>query len=232
MALFRPTWKSEPIVDGDLTVILLTLNKPPKHWQEFHKKTLLEAIGDRPLIIVSKEPIDWNRPNTEYLYQEEPAVDANSRINNVYAQLYRALQLVKTPYVATVDDDTLYPTEHFNEYRPPLNKFSYNFCRWSLHEWARVDSFYYHTPFIDNPLLIAPTQKLLDCMKGVTVFNGQTTKFFFDYLPFYSRVPVLCFHHTSGLLGEQIKHWRLPWPVHALSIPKWGLSSEIIQEWR
>ena len=229
MASTRPKWISEAVVDGDLTVILLTLNKPPKHWQEFHKNVLLEAIGDRPLVIVSKEKIDWNRPNTQYLYQEEPAEDTDSRIHNICSQLYRAAQLVKTPYLATVDDDCLYPAEHFNMYRPPLNKFSYNFCRWCFNEWQRNNPFYYHMPAIDNPLLIAPTQKLLDCMREA---DGKTTGFWLDCLVFYSNTPILHFHHTRGLLGEQIKRWRLPWPVQALSLPKWGLASEIIKEWR
>ena len=232
MATTRPKWTSEAVVDGDLTVILLTLNKPPKHWQQFHKKNLLEAIGDRPLIIVSKEKIDWNRPNTQYLYQEEPAEDINLRLHNIYSQLYRAVQLVKTPYLATVDDDCLYPAEHFNIYRPPLNKFGFNFCRWAINEWVRENSFYYHMPNTDNPLLIAPTQKLLDCMKDITFFNGKNTGFWSDCIVFYTNTPIVCLHHVRGLMGEQIKRWRLPWPVRALSLPKWGLASEIIKELR
>ena len=232
MANLRPRWYSEPVVDGDLTVILLTLNKPPKHWQEFYKKTLLEAIGDRPLIIVSKEKMDWNRPNTQYLHQEEPAEDSASRINNIYFQLYMAAQLVKTPYLATVDDDCLYPAEHFNFFRPPLNKFSYNHCRWLMHEWIRDNPFYYHAPSPDNPLLIGPTQKLLDCMAGISYFDRATLGFWKDYVSFYTLEPILCFHHFQGLYGESIRRSRKPWPVRALSLPKWGLASEIIKEWR
>lgn len=232
MATTRPKWTSEAVVDGDLTVILLTLNKPPKHWQEFHKQTLLEAIGDRPLIIVSKEKMDWNRPNTQYLYQDEPGEDVASRLHNIYSQLYRAAQLVKTPYLATVDDDCLYPKEHFNIYRPPLNKFSFNYCRWSINQWAGGTPFYYHMPNIDNPLLIGPTQKLLDCMKNVTFFDGKATEFWFDCNVFYTDVPIVCFHHTRGLMGDLIKRWRLPWPVRALSLPKWGPADVIVKEWR
>jgi hypothetical protein len=216
----------------DLTVILLTLNKPPKHWQEFYKKTLCAAIGDRPLIIVSKEKIDWERPNTQYLYQEEPAEDQVSRIHNIYTQLQRAVQLATTTYIAEVDDDCLYPAEHFNSFRPPLNKFSYNYSRWSINEWLRANPFYYHSPHPDNPLFIAPRQKLLDCMEPVKYFDGQTTKFMLDCVSFYTIEPILCFHHTRGLVGDRIIRWKRPWPLQCYSLPKWGQASDIIKEWR
>jgi hypothetical protein len=232
MPLYRPRWYSEPVVTGDLTVILLTLNKPPKHWQGFHKKTLLEAIGDRPLIIVSKEPMDWGRDNTQYLLQDEPGVTEGERIHNIYVQLRRAVELADTTYVATVDDDCLYPAEHFDSFRPPLDKFSYNYCRWSINEWLRENLFYYHSPHPDNPMFIGPRQKLLDCMKNVDYFDGNTTKFMLDCVSFYTIDPILCFHHTNGLSGDKIKRWKRPWVVRAYSLPKWGMAEDIIKEWR
>ena len=42
---------------NDLTVIMLTPNLVPKKWAQFHKQKLLEAIGDTPLITVSKKPL-------------------------------------------------------------------------------------------------------------------------------------------------------------------------------
>jgi hypothetical protein len=232
MPLYRPKWYSDPITPGDITVILLTLNKPPKHWQEFYKKVLLEAIGDMPLVIVSKEVMDWNRPNTKYALQEEPGVEQVERIHNIYTQLLKATRMVETPYLATVDDDCLYPAEHFVSFRPPANKFAYNYCRWSINEWLRDNPFYYHSPHPDNPMFIAPRQKLLDTMESIAYFDGRTTRFMLDAVPWYTLEPILCFHHTNGLVGERIKRWKRPWPVRALSLPKWGLASEILKEWR
>jgi len=232
MPLYRPRWYSEVIIPGDLTVILLTLNKPPQHWQKFYKEKLLEAIGDLPLIIVSKEPIDWERPNTKYLLQEEPGESQSERIHNIYTQLQRAVKLANTPYVATVDDDCLYPPEHFNSFRPPLNKFSYNYCRWSLNSWDTLNPFYYHSPHPDNPMFIAPRQKLLEDMAKVTYFDGPNTHFMLDCVSFYTLEPIICFHHVNGLVGERIKRWKRPWPVRALSLPRWGEAKEIIKEWR
>ena len=230
--MYSTKWYSEPVVKDDLTVILLTLNKPPKQWQEFYKKTLMEAIGDRPLIIVTKEPLDWQRPNTEYILQEEPGESQGERINNIYQQLKRAVALAKTTYIATVDDDCLYPAEHFDSFRPPLDKFAYNYCRWSMNEWLRDNPFYYHSPHPDNPMFIAPRQKLLDGMSKIEFFDGKTTRFMLDAVPFYTLEPILCFHHTNGLVGERIIRWKKPWPVRALSLPKWGLASEIIKNWK
>jgi len=46
-------------MNKDLTIIFLTSNKVPKEWAEYHKNVLLEAIGDYPLIIISREPTEW-----------------------------------------------------------------------------------------------------------------------------------------------------------------------------
>ena len=232
MPLYRPRWYTEPIVPNDLTVILLTLNRLPKHWQKFYQKMLLEAIGDMPLIIISKEPMNWERPNTQYAIQEEPEDTPEARINNIYVQLRKAAKMANTTYIATVDDDCLYPAEHFNSFRPPLNKFSYNYCRWSINEWLRDNPFYYHSPHPDNPMFIGPRQKLIDCMENVVYFDGPSTKFMLDCVSFYTLEPILCFHHTLGLSRERIKKWKRSWPVRALSLPKWGMASDIIKEWR
>lgn len=232
MPLYRPRWYSDPIVPGDITVILLTLNKTPKHWNEFYKKNLLEAMGDIPLIIVSKEPMDWKRANTSYILQEEPGESQRERIHNIYTQLFKAVKMAKTTYIATVDDDCLYPSEHFISFRPPKDKFAYNYCRWSINEWLRDVPFYYHSPHPDNPMFIAPRQKLIDCMENVEYFDGPATHFMLDCVSFYTIEPILCFHHTRGLAGELIKRWKRPWPVRALSLPKWGMASDIIKEWR
>jgi hypothetical protein len=232
MPLYRPRWYSEPVVPGDITVIMLTLNKPPKHWQSFYKKTLLEAIGDIPLVIVSKEPMDWNRPNTKYALQDEPPVDQVSRIHNIYTQLFKAINMAETTYIATVDDDCLYPAEHFNFYRPPLDKFSYNYCRWSINSWDTASPYFYHSPHPDNPMFIAPRKKLIDVMEPIPYYDGKATHFMLDCVSFYTLEPIVCFHHTNGLVGERIKRWKRPWPVRALSLPKWGEAKEIIKEWR
>ena len=43
----------------DLTVLMLTPNKVPEKWAEYHKTSLLEAIGNTPLITISNKPLDW-----------------------------------------------------------------------------------------------------------------------------------------------------------------------------
>jgi hypothetical protein len=225
-------WVSEPIVKGDLTVILLTLNKTPKQWQEHYKKVLLEAIEDKPLIIVSKEKLDWGRPNTQYLYQEEPGVTQGERIHNIYTQLQRAVKLATTPYIATVDDDCLYPAEHFNTFRPPLDKLSYNYNRWSINTWIGKGNYYYYSPSPDNPIFLAPRQKLLDDMEPIKYFDGPATRFMLNYTTYYTIDPVVCFHHIHGLVDERIIRWKRPWPVRAYSLPKWGDINNALNEWK
>lgn len=232
---WRPLWFTEPVTPGDLTVIVLTLNKPPAHWQRFYQQRLCEVIGDRPLVIVTKEPLDWGRPNTTYLYQEEPPEGGRERMHNIYVQTLRALEVARTPYVATLDDDSLYPAEHFDTFRPPADKFGYNYSRWMIHEWKRRRPFYYYAPTPETCLLIAPRDLYLSRLTEASHSGGLigrgNTEWLFDRVEFYTHEPVLCFHHTRGLAGEHAK-WRKPWPIQAFDIPRWGRAKDIIREWR
>uniref|UniRef100_A0A6H1ZR65 Glycosyltransferase n=1 Tax=viral metagenome TaxID=1070528 RepID=A0A6H1ZR65_9ZZZZ len=216
-----------------MTVILLTLNKPPRYWQEHYKRVLLHAIGDMPLVIISKEPMDWERPNTIYGRQDE-VIDGlyPDRVNNIFAQLLKATKISDTPYIALVDDDTMYHTDHFTSFRPPLNKMGFNYNRWAINEWERDRAVYYYCPVPDNPVMIAPRQKLIDGLDGISNFNQRATHFMRECVIFYSFTPVVCFHHTRGLAFEAAKKYKKPWPVQALSLPWWGDASNLIREWR
>src|SRR4030042_5521139 len=111
----RPRWKSSPITKGDLTIIMLTINQLPPFWTEFQKQTLLEAAGDIPIITISKTPMDWGRFNVTNILQEVPE-DMWERVLNVYRQILRGAELATTPYVAIVEDDCLYPKDHFTSF--------------------------------------------------------------------------------------------------------------------
>src|SRR3989344_6555477 len=109
----------------DITIIMMTPNRVPKKWAEFHRKVLMEAIGDTPIITISKEPLDWgiNLLQTEYSYA------------NLYKQMLRGAKLATTKFIGIADDDVLYPKEHF-QFRPKEDGFYYNFNRWHMVTWG------------------------------------------------------------------------------------------------
>ena len=101
---------------NDLTVIFLTVNKVPEGWVKYHRQVLEEAIGDTPIITISKKPLDRG---LNLIQEDEPSVP------NIYRQVLRGCNACKTDYIAISEDDTLYHKSHF-EYRPAKDTFSFN----------------------------------------------------------------------------------------------------------
>jgi hypothetical protein len=139
----------------DLTVIFLTNNRLPESWQKFHKEKLLEAVGDTPIITMSRIPTNLVGIN---LIQDYPPSK-----QNIFYQILRAVRLVKTKYIAVVEDDTVYPKDHFGLRPPDDETFVYNKHRWSLYSWEPV----YHLKnwIKTGAVLIAPTKLALDLLE-------------------------------------------------------------------
>lgn len=203
---------------GDLTVIFLTPNRVPKQWAEYHKKVLLEAIGDNPIITISREPLDWgiNLLQTGY------------SVSNIYKQILRGAKLATTSYIAIAEDDTLYSKEHF-DYRPPLNIFAYNMTRWGIFTWD--SPYYFYKPRPANGTMIATRElvikELEDLFKKYSEIPEHIIKKLWGredkrYLEFYTYDPIVCFNHRWGVDPLE-KRWRKrSTPVRALEIPFWG----------
>lgn len=207
----------------------MTPNRVPKSWAEYHKKMLLEAVGDTPIITISSEPLDWgtNLIQTEY------------GLTNLYQQMLRGAKLATTPYIAIADDDTLYPSEHF-QYRPPMDKFAYNFNRWHLFTWG--NPFYFYKPRPGNGLLIASRELLvkalearfqadnplsIDFMNELGSVRGAMGHDKAGYVEFLTINPVVSFYHEFSVDPLCKRHRKYPWPVRAFDIPKWGRAEDL-----
>ena len=215
---------------NDITIIMPTFNKVPKHWAEYHRKVLTEAIGDTPIITISKEPLDWgiNLLQTEY------------GLINIFKQILRGAELAQTSYIAIAEDDTLYPKEHF-EYRPPLDTVAYDMTRWILCTWG--EPFYFHKPHISNGGMIAPRELLIEAIQE-RLKNPQDKLGWFKEIgrndwerkhgfikrksvQFYSSQPYVCFNHDFSIDKLERRHKKKVWPVQAYDIPKWGRAEEL-----
>src|SRR3989344_4605649 len=220
----------------DITIIFTTYNKVPKEWAKYHKEVLLEAIGDAPVISVTKESTDWG----VNLLQDEYGID------NLFRQFLRAAKIATTPYVAVAEDDTLYPKEHF-EYRPPLDKVAYDLNRWAILAWTKP--MYFHKPGICNAGMIAPRELLIKAIEER--FNGRThlpemlqkeigrNEYEKRYgiteiltAPYYAAYPFIGICHTGSVEIDQQKKIKRVWPVRAYDIPKWGRAEEIIKKFQ
>ena len=115
---------------NDLTIIALTCNDLPSHWEEYWQKTLLEAANGLPIISFSMKPMDLGR---NYL-QNRP-----KSMSNIYLQILRGAWMATTKYIGIAESDTLYCNEHFL-HQPKPNTFAYNMSHWSIYTWTNVDN--------------------------------------------------------------------------------------------
>jgi len=226
----------------DLTAIFLTVNKVPPHWVAFHREHLLKAIEGYELITVSRKPMP-DMPGKN-LIQDEKICSSN-----VYKQLLRAAKLVETPFLAVVEDDSLYPAEHFNEFRPGENSFAYNMHRWSMYEWHKK-AMYSWRDRISNLTLIAPTALAIRALEerfamfpngteewqtGELGKNRISAKFGLTQHPvkmWNSTYAVINMNHQYSMDDMEIRKVKRPGALRAYDIPKWGPAEDILKEFK
>lgn len=224
----------------DLTILFPTFNSVPESWAAFHRQTLLEAAGDYPIISISRIPIDVgiNIP-------DEP------HPNKIYWQLLRAAKIATTPYVAVVEDDTLYHRSHFTEFRPPLDTFAYNQHRWSLFTWG--NPLYSWKNNRAGCACIAPRELMIEAAEerfakypdgvprricgefgiGYEEWMGVTER---KSMEFYSTTAIIQFNHdyfsTAPNNPETIArmHRKRMGLLRSSDIPYWGKSAELVKK--
>lgn len=212
----------------DLTCIFLTVNKVPEKWAEYHRQVLMEAIGDTPIITVSRLPMSGIN-----LIQIEPYSPAN-----IYQQLLRAAKIAETPFIAVAEDDTLYHKEHF-EWRPGENKFGYNMSRWGLLTWREKPHYYYHHRE-SNSTLIAPRKLLIECLEKYPAgFFGEPgkekinkkLKLNYQEHRWHSFIPVINFAHNQAI--DQLEREQRKGDKKALiayDVPYWGRAEQLVKK--
>jgi hypothetical protein len=111
---------------GDLTVVYYTANHISDYFARHTQMALREAIGDAPLVSVSKKPMDFGR---------NIVVDLPRSHLNIYRQALIGAREAQTKYIALTEDDVFYVREHF-QYRPRSDcNFAYNIGHWNVYTW-------------------------------------------------------------------------------------------------
>lgn len=222
---------------SDLTILFLTANEVPEKWAEYQKSVLLEAAGNCPIITISRKPLEWGIN----LVDSEPR-----SISNIYFQMLRGAKLATTDYVAVAEDDTLYPYEHFNSFRPPLDTFSYNINRIGLFTWGKPTYFWKYRQ--SNSTLIAPRQLLIDALeeryakwpngtpngitgevgrKNIDKALGTTPR---KCVEFQTDISVLRLDHDFGVDVLARSHRKGMGIVQSYDVPKWGRAEDIVKK--
>jgi len=115
----------------DLTILYYTSNYLEEHNPYFLSNTmkyLKLAIGNTPVVSISHKPMTFG---------ENICVGDIGRSNkNIYTQILIGAKAAKTKFVAMVEDDVLYPPEHF-QCRPAKDTLYYDMNKWSIFTWSK-----------------------------------------------------------------------------------------------
>lgn len=225
---------------SDLTIIYLTVNQMPPQWEQFHRKHLLAAVADDPLVVISRVPVNFQRWNTKYLLQDQPP-----SAWNVYVQLLRGCLVAETEYVAVAEDDTLYPRRHFTDFRPPADAVAYDLSRWSVFSWV-THPFFSAIRRHGNFTMLGPRKLVIDALEERERKYPQGHDYAGEIgradverrlqvtrrkaVEWYCIEPMVNLCHPHGLSPTYLNVpglERKPGELKAWDIPVWGKAADI-----
>lgn len=220
---------------NDLTVVYTTANEIRSYFATNVRHQLLKAIGDTPLISVSKKPLDFGF-NLNF--------GAPRSHVNIYRELLDGVKLAETKYIAIAEDDTLYAPEHFKHRPSRPGVFAYNIGVWGIYTWnpevfswkgrrnmnglicerdlfieAMEERFakWPDDSKIDNGIFAEPGK--YEKQLGVTIRETET---------FYTNPANIMFSHDDGLSHHTLGHKKRLGELRALSLPYWGSTFEVM----
>jgi hypothetical protein len=221
----------------DITAIYLTLNRMPPRWVEFHMGHLRAALGDIPVVSVSRVPMDFGVNLVD---------DAPPCYSNYYRQILRGAMVADTKYIACVEDDVLYHENHFRRFRPADDEFAYNRCRWSVFSWG--DPQYSLRNRISNCSCIAPRLLMIAALTERFAIPGRIHEGLMGEcgrndierklritqrkaVEFFSRIPIVQLSHPDGTERRQREQRKSHAEVRAFDIPYWGRAQDILKHY-
>ena len=211
-------------MQSDLTLIFITAGKRPEKWSAFHA----EQLAKLPYPIITKhdeEKVSYQR---------------------IYERLLEGAKQATTPYIAVIEDDVLYPPEHFH-FRPEMDTFAYNQHRWALFTYG-VPTYNWRNRK-SNCSLIAPRELTIEALEerfakhpngipnehcgelgraNVDKWLGVTPR---KSVEWYSKVGIIQINHDDASEDRQQRHRKELGPVRAFDIPVWRKAEDLIKQY-
>lgn len=232
-----------PHYANDLTAIYYSSCKMPQRWVDFQLGHLKKALGDAPIISVTRKPMDLGTN----LPQEGPIA-----YWTIYMSILKAAKLATTPFIATAEDDVLYSWEHYWTFRPPMDTMSYDRSRWSLFTWD-PQPIYCLRQRLNNSTMIGPRDLVIDALTewqtkypqgrpnelvgeiGRPIIEQNLRVTPRKLVEWYCENPVIQLNHPTGNdVGFSVrpdgrrmvkKHGQ----IKAVEIPYWGKAEDIVR---
>jgi len=206
----------------DLTLLFVTAGKRPDGWAAFHREQL--DLLPFPMITLRDE---------EKMGEEM-----------IYRRMLEGARQATTPYVAVIEDDVLYPIEHFH-FRPEPDEFAYNQHRWALFTWG-VPTYSWRNRK-SNCSLIAPRELLIEALEErfakwpngwpyvgevgrerVERSLGVTPR---KAVEWHSTVAVVQINHDGSSEARQRVQRKDLGPMRAYDIPRWGRADYLVKKY-
>lgn len=223
---------------NDLTAIFLTQNEVPEEWAAFHREVLLDSLQGAPLITMSRKPMNLGID----VIQDKPR-----SLSNIYWQLLRGAKMAKTKYIAVVEDDTLYPREHFL-YRPSEHCIGYNMNHWSLFTWG--EPIYSWRNRRGNYSMLSSKKLVIEALEerfakwtdgtpdnvtgeiGRPMVEHNLNITVREVEEFETIVSVVNFQHPFGSDEMQQNQRKRGGLVRAYDVPFWGKAEDLVKKWK
>ena len=219
---------------NDITCLYLTASKLKPKFAEYVRGVLREAIGDMPLISISRDPLDFG---INIIDNGEKSTD------NIYRQMLRGAYLAKTDFIAIAEDDCLYHKNHFEFYRPDKDVFAYDQNRFALFTWG--EPMYSWRNRRSNCSLIAPRELMIEALeerfkrhpnpipdkivgelgRGMVERNMRVTER--KSTDQFAEVSIIQFNHDASSESRQVRHRKRLGQIKAYSLYHWGSAEEL-----
>lgn len=206
----------------DLTLLFVTAGKRPEQWAAFHAKQL--ALLPYPMITMRDE---------EKLGEQM-----------IYQRMLEGAKQATTPYVAVIEDDVLYPPEHFY-FRPEMDTFAYNQHRWALFTWGKPTYSWRNRK--SNCSLTAPRELLIEALEErfakwpdgwpwVGELGRERVENKLKVTPrktveWHSKIAVVQINHEDASEDRQKRRHKELGPMKAYDIPRWGRADDLIKRY-
>lgn len=226
----------------DLTIIFMTANQVPAHWAEYHRRVLLEAAEDFPILAVTR------KHGTPWAGQNNIIDDRPKCLSNIYWQMLRAAKLVDTEYIATAEDDCLYHKSHFTFFRPKPDEVAYDQNRMGLFTWGTPT--YNWRNRKSNCTLIAPRKLLIEALEerfakwpegtpdeitgevGRSMVEKNLGITLRKSVEVFNKFSVIMVNHEFGSEDRQKTQRKSMGPIRAYDIPHWGKAADLITHFK
>ena len=209
----------------DLTVIYYTSNQERPEFEDNIKRTLLETIGDLPLISVSQKPIDFGSKN---ICVGEVGISGH----NAFRQFQIGIQEAKTKFICPAEADMVYSKQYFDFVPPRDDIFYLAMPLYVLFNQRGYSRKFNPKPRGSESAMVVSRELVLkrmdDMFKGmdtwgpieeeIWLLRRQPVEFFYD-------CPVITFKTDRNM------HKRTPHDTHnsTKDVPYWGNVYDMIK---